>query len=44
MKVELLFIVLVALATRFSAYAGDVPTADAGYQGEGLCTVAHRKG
>jgi len=43
MKIELLFIVLVALATSFSAYAGEATTADAGYQ-EGLCTVAHRKG
>jgi len=39
---ELLFIVLVALATSFSAY-GQEATADAGYQ-EGRCTEAHRKG
>ena len=43
MKLELIFIVLVALATSFSAYAGEADSADAGYQ-EGLCTVAQRKG
>ena len=43
MKIEFLFIVLVALATSFSAYADEAANADAGYQ-EGLCTVAHRKG
>jgi hypothetical protein len=43
MKAELLFIVLVALATSFSAYAGEDDSAEAGYQ-EGLCTVGHRKG
>jgi hypothetical protein len=43
MKLELLFIVMVALATSFSAYAQESASADAGYQ-EGLCTVSHRKG
>ena len=43
MKIELLFIVLVALATSFSAYADEAASADVGYQ-EGLCTVAQRKG
>ena len=43
MKLELVFIVLVALATSFSAYADEAASADAGYQ-EGLCTVGHRKG
>ncbi len=43
MKVELIFIVVVALATSASAFGQEV-TAGAGYQGEGPCTVAHRKG
>lgn len=43
MKLEFVFILLVALATSFSAYAGEADTADAGCQ-EGLCTVGHRKG
>jgi len=43
MKLEFVFIVLVVLATSFSAYAGETDTADAGYQ-EGLCTVGHQRG
>ena len=44
MKVELIIIVLVALATSFSAFAQERSTAAGeGYQ-EGLCTTAQRRG